>query len=62
MMQRFKDGGLADVRLLNLSQGLSWPSGSRTRSEPDLTQWRTGRGSAGRMAPQGFPQKPVRFP
>jgi topoisomerase-4 subunit A len=62
MLQKYKDGGLADVKLLNLAEGLSWAAGSRTRSEPDLTAWKTGRGSSGRMAPLGFPQKPVRFP
>jgi topoisomerase-4 subunit A len=62
ILQKFKDGGLADARLVVLAQGLSWPSGARTRSEPDLTPWQTGRGSSGRMAPIGFPQKPVMFP
>jgi len=62
MLQKYKDGGLADVKMLKLAEGISWQSGSRTRSEPDLTAWRTGRGSSGRMAPMGFPQKPVRFP
>ena len=62
ILQKYKDGGLADVRMLKLAEGISWQSGSRTRSEPDLTAWKTGRGSSGRMAPTGFPQKPVRFP
>jgi|HubBroStandDraft_1064217.scaffolds.fasta_scaffold04859_6 topoisomerase-4 subunit A len=62
ILQKFRDGGLADVKMLTLGQGLSWQTGTRTRSEPDLTGWQTGRGSSGRMAPMGFPQKPVRFP
>ena len=62
ILQRFKDGGLADLRPIALAEGISWQAGSRTRSEPDLAAWRTGRGTAGRMAPLGFPQKPVRFP
>jgi topoisomerase-4 subunit A len=62
ILQKYKDGGLADVRMLSLAGGLSWQAGSRVRSEPDLTPWRTGRGSSGRMAPTGFPQRPVRFP
>ena len=28
--------------------------------EPNLTAWKTGRGSSGRMVPQGFP-RPTRF-
>ena len=60
MLQKFKDGGLADARLVNLAEGLTWAAGSRQRSEPDLTGWKTGRGSSGRMVPQGFP-RPTRF-
>jgi topoisomerase-4 subunit A len=61
-LQKFKDGALADARMIKFADGFSWAAGSRTRSEPDLTPWKTGRASAGRMAPLGFPQKPVRFP
>jgi topoisomerase-4 subunit A len=60
MLQKYKDGGLADARLLTLAEGLSWSSGSRVRSEPDLTAWKTGRGSSGRMVPTGFP-RPTKF-
>jgi topoisomerase-4 subunit A len=60
MLQKYKDGGLADVRLLTLAEGLSWNSGSRIRTEPDLTAWKTGRGTSGRMVPTGFP-RPTRF-
>ncbi|HVJ55211.1 MAG TPA: DNA topoisomerase IV subunit A [Aliidongia sp.] len=62
ILQKYKDGGLADVKLLTLAEGLAWQAGSRTRTEPDLSAWKTGRGTSGRMAPLGFPQKPVRFP
>jgi len=59
-LQKYKDGGLADARIITLAEGLSWPSGSRVRTEPDLTAWKTGRGSSGRMVPNGFP-RPTRF-
>ncbi|MEA2755594.1 MAG: topoisomerase subunit [Aliidongia sp.] len=62
ILQKYRDGGLADVKMLTLAQGLSWQSGTRTRSEPDLSGWQSGRGTSGRMAPTGFPQKPVKFP
>jgi topoisomerase IV subunit A len=62
ILQKFRDGGLADVRMLDLKQGLSWQAGTRIRTEPDLSAWQMGRGSSGRMAPMGFPQRPVRFP
>ena len=60
ILQKYKDGGLADAKIISLAEGLSWPSGSRMRSEPDLTAWKTGRGSSGRMVPNGFP-RPTRF-
>ena len=59
-LQKYKDGVLADARIITLAEGLSWPSGSRVRTEPDLTAWKTGRGSSGRMVPNGFP-RPTRF-
>lgn len=56
-MMKFKDGGLSDVITFALSDGLTWkdPAG-RTRSEPDVTEWLAKRGTAGRMAPRGFPR------
>jgi topoisomerase-4 subunit A len=59
MLQRYRDGGLSDAVAFRLSDGLSWSLGGasgRTRSEPDLTQWRAARGTAGRMPPVGFPR------
>jgi topoisomerase IV subunit A len=58
-MQKFRDGGLADVRTLVISNGLSWTMGGdsgRTRTESDLTPWRAARGAVGRMPPTGFPR------
>jgi topoisomerase-4 subunit A len=56
-LQKYKDGGMSDVRTLTLSEGLSWldPAG-RTRHETDLTEWQAKRATAGRMAPRGFPR------
>jgi topoisomerase-4 subunit A len=63
-LQRFGKGGglvkadeLVDAICLTLAQGLSWPmTGGKTRTEPDLAEWLGKRGSAGRMAPRGFPR------
>ena len=56
-LQKYKDGGLADAITFDLARGLSWkdPAG-RTRSEPDVTEWKAARATAGRMAPRGFPR------
>ena len=58
-LQRYRDGGLSDAVALRFADGLSWTMGGasgRTRTEADLTAWRTARGAAGRMAPNGFPR------
>ncbi len=53
-LQRYKDGGLSDIKTFVKEEGLSWKSGERTRTEMDLTGWYTRRGNAGRLAPRGF--------
>jgi topoisomerase-4 subunit A len=61
ILQRFKDGGLADVAVFDSAKGLSWQAGGgRTRTEIDLKQWLAKRGAAGKMPPTGFP-RPARF-
>jgi len=58
-LQKYKDGGLADVTTLKLAEGLSWKlqgESARTRTENDLTLWLGARASAGRLPPQGFPK------
>ena len=58
-LQRYRDGGLADATTFPFAEGLSWGmggAGGRTRTESDLSAWRTARGAAGRMPPQGFPR------
>ncbi|GER07635.1 hypothetical protein JCM17843_19450 [Kordiimonadales bacterium JCM 17843] len=59
MLQRYKDGGMADIRLLNAAEGLSWPMGGtqgRTRTEPDIALWLGKRAGSGRLPPTGFPR------
>jgi topoisomerase-4 subunit A len=60
ILQRYKDGTLADVKTFSLADGLSWKMGERTRTETDLLAWQGRRGSAGRIPPIGFP-RPARF-
>ncbi len=56
LLQRYRDGELADACALRLADGLSWPGGKGTRTVTDLTPWLGRRGQAGRMAPHGFPR------
>ena len=61
ILQRFKDGGLADITVYDSAKGLSWQAGGgRTRTETDLAQWTAKRGGAGKLPPTGFP-RPARF-
>ena len=56
-LQKYKDGGLCDVTTFSFEDGLSWldPAG-RTRTETELSEWKSKRASAGKMAPRGFPR------
>ncbi|MEE2761041.1 MAG: DNA topoisomerase IV subunit A [Pseudomonadota bacterium] len=54
ILQRYKDGGLSDVKTFNLEEGLSWKIGDRTRTETDLLAWQGKRAQAGRLPPKGF--------
>ena len=61
ILQRFKDGGLADVTVFDSAKGLVWQAGGgRIRTETDLGPWSAKRGSAGKLPPTGFP-RPARF-
>ncbi len=61
ILQRFKDGGLADVTVFEKAKGLSWQtSGGRVRTEPDVSAWLTRRGGSGKLPPNGFP-RPAKF-
>ncbi len=56
ILQRYRDGGLADAKIFTASEGLSWRSGERTRTHGDLDPWTARRGKAGRLPPSGFPR------
>jgi len=58
-LQRFKDGGLSDLRVFRKADGLSWldPAGRTfTLSFAELRDWVGQRAQAGRLAPRGFPK------
>jgi topoisomerase-4 subunit A len=55
VLQRYKDGGLSDIRAFRRADGLTWAAGvGRTRTETDLMLWEGKRSQAGRLAPKGF--------
>ncbi len=58
-LQRYRDGGLSDVKTFLFVDGISWTMGGesgRTRTVTDLARWRVARGAAGQMVPDGFPR------
>ncbi|MBT5047264.1 MAG: DNA topoisomerase IV subunit A [Rhodospirillaceae bacterium] len=55
-LQSYKDGGLSDIKAFTMTEGLTWKSGDRTRTETDLIAWVGKRSQAGRLAPKGFPR------
>src|SRR6476660_3364881 len=58
-LQRYKDGGLSDVKTFKGAEGLTWKDASdRTFSLTlkELSDWRGNRADAGRLAPKGFPR------
>jgi topoisomerase-4 subunit A len=53
ILQKFKDGSLADAKMVTLAEGLLVRQGEvRTRLEADLSPWLGARATAGRMAPK----------
>jgi topoisomerase-4 subunit A len=53
ILQRFKDGGLADLRVFVWKEGLRDASGRTWRPE-ELKEYRAARAQAGRVVPRGF--------
>jgi topoisomerase-4 subunit A len=56
-IQKFKDGGLSDIRAFKLKDGLSWTDSSgRTFNNADIKDWIGERAQSGRLPPKGFPK------
>jgi topoisomerase IV subunit A len=58
-LQRYKDGGLSDLKTFKSADGLSWTDTAGrafTLALKELADWRGNRADAGRLAPKGFPR------
>jgi topoisomerase-4 subunit A len=58
-LQKYKDGGLSDIRTFAVADGLTWKDTSDrtwTVAEPELKEWIGNRAEAGRLPPKGFPK------
>ena len=58
-LQKYKDGGISDLKTFEAAEGLTWTDSSGrnfTRPLADLADWVGERAQAGRVAPSGFPR------
>ena len=58
-LQRYKDGGLSDIKTFKAQEGLSWTDAAGrafSLTLKELADWRGNRADAGRLAPKGFPR------
>jgi topoisomerase-4 subunit A len=58
-LQKYKDGGVSDVKVFKLADGLTWQDTSGrtwTVAGDDLKEWLGHRSEAGRLPPKGFPK------
>lgn len=58
-LQRYKDGGISDVKCFILEAGLTWEDSAGrifTKVGEELREWMGDRASAGRLVPKGFPR------
>src|SRR5499427_2324739 len=58
-LQRYKDGGLSDLKTFRAEEGLSWTDAAGrafSLALKELVDWRGNRADAGRLAPKGFPR------
>ncbi|OWV67844.1 DNA topoisomerase IV subunit A [Rhizobium sp. R634] len=58
-LQRYKDGGISDVRCFAIADGLVWEDSAGrtfTKNKDELAEWLADRATAGRTVPKGFPR------
>jgi topoisomerase-4 subunit A len=58
-LQRYKDGGISDVKCFILDAGLTWEDSAGrifTKVGEELREWAGDRATAGRLVPKGFPR------
>ena len=56
LLQKYKDGAMADLKVFRIAEGLTWKLGEKTRTETALRDWIGARAQVGRLPPNGFPK------
>ncbi|MGH6990530.1 MAG: hypothetical protein ACREE3_11600, partial [Stellaceae bacterium] len=54
ILQRYKDGGLSDVKVFRKSDGLAWQQEGRVRTLSEFARWEGQRAQAGLLKPPGY--------
>jgi topoisomerase-4 subunit A len=54
--QKYKDGGIADIKIITIEDGLRWKRAEKEYHQKDLRLWIGKRAASGRLAPIGFPR------
>lgn len=55
-LQKYKDGGISDLKTFNWKQGLTFKYGSGETTVGNLKEWLGNRADAGKLPPNGFPK------
>jgi topoisomerase-4 subunit A len=58
-LQRYRDGGLSDLKTFKAADGLTWTDTAGrafSLTSKEFADWRGNRADAGRLAPKGFPR------
>ena len=58
-LQRYKDGGLSDIKVFTLAEGLIWRDSKGQAfqlAQKDLADWLGNRAEVGKVPPRGFPR------
>ena len=55
-LQKYKDGGLADIQSFNAAEGFSYARSGGVKVETDLLAWLGHRAQVGKLVPFGFPK------
>lgn len=56
MLQKYKDGGLSDLKSFNWKDGLSYKYGAGETLVADINPWVGSRADVGKLPPNGFPK------
>ena len=55
-LQKYKDGGMADVQIFKEEEGFTYNRAGGCKTETELLNWLGHRGQVGKLAPFGFPK------